>query len=67
MSDVENTCFNIEEFCKAHRISRAMLYKLWNQGLGPRTMRTGKRVLITVEAAAEWRRENEARTQDAVA
>lgn len=47
--------FNIAEFCSAHKISRSAFYNLIGAGQGPRLMRVGKRVLITAEAAAEWR------------
>jgi hypothetical protein len=52
--------FSISEFCDAHGISRGMFYKLARQGIGPRTMRVGTRTLVSVEAAAEWRRTREA-------
>jgi hypothetical protein len=54
--------YTIKEFCEAHRISRSMLYKLWAEGIGPRFLHAGKRVIITTEAAADWRREGEAAT-----
>jgi hypothetical protein len=57
--------FTIDEFCEAHRISRAQLYLLWGAGRGPRFMRNGKRRIITVEAAANWRREGEAASVEA--
>jgi hypothetical protein len=47
--------FTIDEFCTAHRISRSGLYKMWARGIGPRVKRIGVKVLITAEAAAEWR------------
>jgi hypothetical protein len=47
--------YTIGEFCTAHRISRSQLYKLWREGAGPRVKRVGTKVLITAEAAAEWR------------
>jgi hypothetical protein len=53
-------CFTVNEFCDAHRLSRAQLYNLWNAGIGPRWMANGSRRLISVEAAADWRREREA-------
>jgi hypothetical protein len=28
--------YKIPEFCQAERLSRGMLYKLWDQGKGPR-------------------------------
>ena len=52
--------FTVEEFCEAHRISRSMLYQLWGEGIGPRRMAVGAKVLISIEAAADWRLEREA-------
>jgi hypothetical protein len=52
--------YTIAEFCTAHRISRSKLYQLWAAGAGPRMMKVGRKVLITNEAAAEWRRAREA-------
>ncbi len=57
--------YSLNEFCAAHRIGRAFYYKLKAQGLGPREMRLGSRVIITREAAERWRREREAATQAA--
>ncbi len=51
--------YTFPEFSKAHRISRSMLYKLIKQGLGPRIMKVGRRRLISIEAAAEWRQRME--------
>lgn len=51
--------YTVDEFARAHRISRAMVYKLWAQGIGPRTMKVGSRTLISQEAAADWRRSRE--------
>ena len=51
--------FNIREFCAAHRISESMYYKLREAGLGPREARALSKVIITQEAAAEWRRQRE--------
>jgi hypothetical protein len=49
--------FTINEFCAEHRISRAHLYALWAAGRGPKRKKAGHRTLITGEAAAEWRAE----------
>jgi predicted DNA-binding transcriptional regulator AlpA len=54
---------SIPEFCKAHGISEGFFYKLKKQGEGPREMKLGARTLITLESAAEWRREREIATQ----
>lgn len=59
--------FTIDEFCHAHRISRAHFYNLQKGGTAPRTMRLGARVLISSEAAADWRREREAESQKTAA
>jgi hypothetical protein len=61
--------FTIKEFCQAHHISRAKLYGLWNAGHGPRRIQDGfgTKNLISVEAAADWKREREAATAAAAA
>ena len=51
--------FTVSEFCDAHRLSRSKLYQLWASGRGPRIMRVGSKLLISVEAAADWRRDCE--------
>lgn len=56
---VPRDAFTIPEFCEAHRISQSTYYKLRNAGLGPREMRSLRKVTISVEAAALWRRERE--------
>lgn len=45
----------ILEFCEAFRISDDFYYKLKRQGQGPREMKVGKRTLISLAAADEWR------------
>jgi hypothetical protein len=55
--------FSISEFCRRNRISVQLFYKLKPQGVMPRTFRLGARVLISREAAAQWRREREAASQ----
>jgi hypothetical protein len=54
--------FTIEEFCVAHGISPETYFKLKRHGWQPREMKVGKRVLISFEAAADWRRRREAVT-----
>lgn len=61
--EVPRAAFTIKEFCEAHRISEAMYFKLRAAGLGPREMRALRKVTISVEAAAHWRRERENATQ----
>ena len=50
----------VREFCTAHRISHAFYYVMKAEGWGPREMWAGTRVLISPEAAADWRRAREA-------
>jgi len=57
---MDSDAFTIENFCKRHSMCRATFYNLKKRGEGPRLMRVGSRSLISVEAAAEWRREREA-------
>jgi hypothetical protein len=52
--------FSIATFCKAHNISVSLFHKLQGLGLGPKIMRIGRRVLISAESAAQWRRDREA-------
>jgi hypothetical protein len=58
-TEVPRAAFTIKEFCDAHRISPAMYFKLRDAGLGPREMRAGRRVTISLEAATDWRRARE--------
>jgi predicted DNA-binding transcriptional regulator AlpA len=55
---MDRDCISIAEFCERNSISRAFFYIMQRDGTGPRLMRVGStRVLISQEAAAEWRRE----------
>lgn len=53
---IAKAAFSFDEFCSAHGLSRAMLYKMIKGGKGPRVMKVGTRSLISSEAAADWRR-----------
>ena len=57
--------YTIPEFCEAHRISESMYYKIRADGLGPREARAFTKVIITKEAAADWRRARETPTEAA--
>ncbi|MBK8762094.1 MAG: hypothetical protein IPM03_17070 [Sulfuritalea sp.] len=46
----------IEQFCNAHQISRAFFNLLRHRGEAPTFMQVGRRILITTEGAAEWRK-----------
>lgn len=54
-SELPGDCYTIEEFCQRNRISKQFYYKLRAKGQTPAEMRFGTRVLITKEAATEWR------------
>jgi hypothetical protein len=68
MDDVENTprCAAVEpsqtvkEFCVSERMSRSMLYILWEQGIGPDYFCIGRTKRISPEAKLAWRRAREA-------
>jgi hypothetical protein len=53
---------SIPAFCEAHDISEDFFYKLKRQGQTPRLMKVGARTLVSLEAAADWRREREVAT-----
>lgn len=55
--------FSVEEFCRAHSISRTHFYEMAARGTGPRLMKVGRRTLISAEAAADWRRRMEAEAE----
>jgi len=52
--------FSVNEFCRRHNICRATFYNLLKAGRGPVVMKVGSRVLVSREAAEQWRRRMEA-------
>jgi hypothetical protein len=44
----------VTEWCQHRRVSRAMAYKLWAQGKGPKYYCIGSRRYISAEADAAW-------------
>jgi hypothetical protein len=64
-TDDDVDAFSIPDFCRRHRISESFYHKLKNQGLGPATMRVGKRVLISRDAAKRWRNQHSRKTATA--
>jgi predicted DNA-binding transcriptional regulator AlpA len=63
----ESDAYSILEFCRRHGLSRSAFYNALKAGEGPRLMRVGTRVMISREAAAEWRRDREAATEQPAA
>jgi hypothetical protein len=60
----EVCAYSIPEFCRVHGgISQSYFHALVAKGKGPRLMKIGARTLISVEAAAEWRKQQEATTE----
>ena len=52
---MEKFAYSIKEFCFQHDISRSKFYDLLKNDLAPKMMQVGRRRLISVEAAKEWR------------
>jgi excisionase family DNA binding protein len=48
--------YTIPEFCEAYRLSRSGFYNAIARGEAPALMRIGRRVMISREAAEDWRR-----------
>lgn len=48
--------FSINNFCTAHDMSRGLFYDLLKRGDGPEILKVGRRTLITIEAAEQWRK-----------
>ena len=61
-TDIDKDCYSIAEFCHRHSISRTHYFLIRADGLGPREIRIGGKVLISREAAETWRREREHET-----
>ena len=62
MSDTDSPVYTVNDFCRAKRISRSLLYSLWRQGRGPRYFLAGARRRITEQPRQEWRQQLEAET-----
>jgi hypothetical protein len=56
---VPRLALSIRQFCTAIGISEAKYFELKSRGRGPVEMHVSRRVLITPEAAADWRRQCE--------
>jgi hypothetical protein len=57
---VVREAYTVKEFCRAFRISEDMFWKMRRAGWAPALMKVGTRVLISVAAADQWRRDREA-------
>jgi predicted DNA-binding transcriptional regulator AlpA len=61
----EREAYSVIEFAQAYGLSRATIYNLWKDGIGPRPMRVGRRTLITKQSATECVRRMETATPEA--
>lgn len=52
----QKCALSINEFCESHDISRTQFYSIMKNGIGPEIMKVGKRTLISIEAAEQWRK-----------
>ena len=50
---------SVVQFCERHNITKPTFYELVKRGTAPRIMKVGRRTLISIEAAADWRRQME--------
>ncbi|MEN5105574.1 MULTISPECIES: excisionase [unclassified Brucella] len=50
------SCSNltIQQFCERFNLSPSTYYRLKRDGLGPRELRVGRRVIIPAKIADEW-------------
>jgi predicted transcriptional regulator len=56
---VARRALTIADFCRAYQISQDHYFKLKRQGKGPREMKLGTKILITLRAAEQWEIEQE--------
>lgn len=61
---MERATYTLAQFMDGHNVSRTHFYRLQKAGLAPRLMRVGRRVLVSAEAAADWRKRMEAETDN---
>jgi hypothetical protein len=50
----DRTAFAVAEFCYRNSISLSLYHKLKNAGLGPKEMRLGAAIRISIAAEREW-------------
>jgi predicted DNA-binding transcriptional regulator AlpA len=58
---------SIDEWCKAHGLSRSFFYLLQQRGEGPRSFKVGRVTRISDAANAEWVAAREAASQSVAA
>jgi predicted DNA-binding transcriptional regulator AlpA len=55
---------SVNEFCAEHGVSRSLFYSLLKRDEAPHIMKVGRRTLISAEAAAEWRKRMEVKSNE---
>jgi hypothetical protein len=55
----DHLALSVVQFCERHNITKPTFYELVKRGTAPRIMKVGRRTLISIEAAADWRRQME--------
>jgi hypothetical protein len=55
MSEIERASWTVDEFCDRHDISRTTYFQLKKDRRGPREMRLGGTIRISLEAERDWR------------
>lgn len=66
MSNLDLKLMSIPEFCKSYGISRSMFYILKKRGHAPRTIKLGKRRLVSQKSAESWCEQMEQKTSEAI-
>ncbi|TAN77818.1 MAG: hypothetical protein EPN20_01540 [Magnetospirillum sp.] len=51
---VSAASYTVQQFCDHHQIGRTTYFKIRKVGLGPKEVRVGKLIRITLEAEREW-------------
>jgi hypothetical protein len=59
--EFEPLVYELDEFCKTHRLGKTTFYQLLHEGDGPDVFWLGRSPRITREAARDWRERMRAR------
>lgn len=53
-ANLKQQAYSVPGFCEAFGISKSFFYKLCLGGRGPKTLKVGRRTLVSKAAAMEW-------------
>jgi hypothetical protein len=59
--ELEPLVYELDEFCRTHKLGKTMFYHLLHEGDGPDVFWLGRSPRITREAARDWREKMRAR------